>query len=96
MSIETRLDEFLRAEPIPSAEEMYRLGIEASTGANSGEVDLVTAHKWFNLAALQGNEEAMFHRRQLTEEMEPRQIAAAQRSAREWLRRHRPAVQAAA
>jgi TPR repeat protein len=96
MSIETRLDEFLRAEPIPSAEEMYRMGIEASTGAAGGAVDLVSAHKWFNLAALQGNEEAMFYRRQLTDEMDPRQIAAAQRSAREWLRKHRPAINVAA
>jgi TPR repeat protein len=96
MSIETRLDEFLRAERIPTADEMYRMGIEASTGADDGKVDLVMAHKWFNLAALQGNEDAMFYRRQLTEEMEPRQIAAAQRLAREWLRKHRPAVDIAA
>ena len=96
MSIETRIEEILSAERIPTAEEMYRMGIEASTGVDGQEVDLVQAHKWFNLAALQGNEEASFYRRQLTEEMDARQIAAAQRDAREWLRKYRPVVTSAA
>ncbi|NNU16029.1 hypothetical protein HK107_06805 [Parvularcula sp. ZS-1/3] len=96
MSIETRIEEILSAERVPSADEMYRMGIEASTGVEGGGVDLVAAHKWFNLAALQGNEEAMFYRRQITEEMDSRQVAAAQRDAREWLRKHRPAVTPAA
>ena len=92
MSIETRFEEIEVAERIPSAEEMYRLGIEASTGLEGTEVDLIAAHKWFNLAALQGNEEAVFYRQQLTEEMDRRQVAAAQRDAREWLRKYRPVV----
>lgn len=92
MSIETRIEEILGAEKIPTADEMYRMGIEASTGVDGGEVDLVAAHKWFNLAAMQGNEEAVFYRRQLTEEMDQRSVAAALREAREWLRKHRPAV----
>lgn len=96
MSIETRIEEILSAERIPTAEEMYRMGIEASTGVDGQEIDLVQAHKWFNLAALQGNEEASFYRRQLTEEMDARQIAAAQRDAREWLRKYRPVVTSAA
>ena len=94
MSIETRIEEILNAERIPSADEMYRMGIEASTAADGGEVDLVKAHTWFNLAALQGNEDAVFYRSQITLEMDSRQIAAAQRDAREWLRRHSPVVQA--
>lgn len=96
MSIETRIEEILNAERVPSADEMYRMGIEASTGVDGGAVDLVAAHKWFNLAALQGNEEATFYRKQITEEMDARQVAAAQRDAREWLRKHRPAVGTAA
>lgn len=92
MSIETRVEELILAERIPSAEEMYRMGIEASTGVDGGKVDLVAAHKWFNLAALQGNEEASFYRKQLTAEMDQRDVAAAQREAREWLRRFRPVV----
>lgn len=96
MSIETRIEEILSAERIPTADEMYRMGIEASTGADGGPVDLVTAHKWFNLAALQGNEEAGYYRQQVTAEMDKRQVAAAQREAREWLRRYRPVVSGAA
>lgn len=92
MSIETRIEEILQAERIPTADEMYRMGIAASTAMDGGEVDLVAAHKWFNLAALQGNEDAAFYRKQLTLEMDPKDIAAAQRDAREWLRKYRPAV----
>ncbi|MEE4213155.1 MAG: hypothetical protein V2I43_28245 [Parvularcula sp.] len=95
MSIETRLEEIVSAERIPTAEEMYRMGIEASTGVEGGAVDLVAAHKWFNLAALQGNQEAVFYRKQLTEEMDKNDVAAAQRDAREWLRKYRPVVSAA-
>lgn len=92
MSIETRMEDILTAQPIPSAEEMYRMGIEASTAAEGGDLDLVTAHKWFNLAALQGHEDAVFYRKQLTVEMDSRQIASAQRSAREWLKKHGSAL----
>ncbi|MEM9838499.1 MAG: hypothetical protein AAF830_05015 [Pseudomonadota bacterium] len=94
MSIETRIEEILNAERIPSADEMYRMGIEASTAVDGGDIDLIAAHKWFNLAALQGNEDAVFYRKQVTLEMDSRQVAAAQRDAREWLRKYRPVVQA--
>lgn len=96
MSIETRIEEILNAERIPTADEMYRMGIEASTGVDGGEIDLVSAHKWFNLSAVYGNEDAVFYRKQVTEEMDSRQIATAQREAREWLKRHRPVVSTAA
>lgn len=95
MSIETRIEEMTAVERIPSADEMYRMGIEASTGCEGCEIDLVQAHKWFNLASLQGNEDAAFYRKQLTVEMDQRQIAEAQREAREWLRQYRPVVSAA-
>jgi len=48
-------------------------------------VDYVAAHKWFNLAALKGSEEAKSWRAQISREMMPSQIAEAQRLAREWL-----------
>lgn len=76
-------------EPILSGEEMYRLGLEASTGGDSGEFDLITAHKWFNLAAMQGNLEARAYRAELAKEMAPEDIAEAQRQAREYLAAHR-------
>jgi TPR repeat protein len=96
MSIETRLEDILLAERIPSADDMYRMGIEASTGVEGGGIDLVAAHKWFNLAALHGNEDAVFYRKQLTAEMCSRDVASAQREAREWLRKHRPIMPSAA
>ena len=48
-------------------------------------VDYVAAHKWFNLAALSGSDEAKTWRAQISREMVPSQIAEAQRLAREWL-----------
>ena len=63
---------------------LYNLGLAYSTGQGVG-VDFVTAHKWFNLAALKGVEEAKRWRNQLSSEMETTQIAQAQKLAREWL-----------
>ena len=94
MSVELDLVSLQGAEKIVTADEMYRLGIEASTPGLGSETDLVTAHKWFNLAAMQGNEMAKEYRQQLTIEMPPRDVAAAQRKAREWLKSRRPALNA--
>jgi len=51
-------------------------------------VDYVAAHKWFNLAAMKGVNEARAWRAQLSREMSAVQIAEAQRQAREWLLKH--------
>jgi TPR repeat protein len=69
---------------------MYRLGLEASTGGVNGSFDLITAHKWFNLASMQGNIEARAYRAELAKEMTPDEVAEAQRLAREYLATHRP------
>lgn len=66
------------------ADALYNLGLAYSTGNGVG-VDFVAAHKWFNLAAMRGVEEAKSWRAQLAREMVPAQIAEAQRLAREWL-----------
>jgi TPR repeat protein len=58
-----------------------------STGRDVA-LDLVTAHKWFNLAALRGNEEAKRYRMEIAREMSKAEIAEAQRRAREWLSCH--------
>ena len=65
-------------------EALYNLGLAYSTGQGVG-VDMVAAHKWFNLAAVRGVEAAKTWRNQLAAEMAPTQIAEAQRLAREWL-----------
>src|SRR5262245_33406190 len=56
--------------------------------ANGDAVDLVAAHKWFNLAAMRGNQEAVRLRREIAAEMSPEEISAAQRAARDWLTTH--------
>lgn len=66
------------------AEALFNLGMMYSTG-RSVEPHLVTAHKWFNLAAMQGNQAARDYRIEIAQEMSQDDIAEAQRNAREWL-----------
>lgn len=63
----------------------FDLGCAYSTGSHGVECDLVEAHKWFNLAAVAGYEEGAQCRADISEEMTAREIAEAQRRAREWL-----------
>ncbi|HEY0439945.1 MAG TPA: sel1 repeat family protein [Xanthobacteraceae bacterium] len=65
----------------------YDLGMMYSTG-RSVPVDLVAAHKWFNIAAVRGNSEAIRLRREIAAEMSGADVATAQRAARDWLTRH--------
>ena len=60
------------------------LGMNCTTGA-AVPVDLVSAHKWFNLAAVKGNIDAIRLRREIADQMSEIEIAAAQRAARDWL-----------
>lgn len=64
---------------------LYDLGIAYSTGSHGVDCDLVEAHKWFNLAAAKGHEAASWCRADVSDEMTAREIAEAQRRAREWL-----------
>jgi TPR repeat protein len=68
-----------------SSEALYELGVAYSTGTHGLEVDLIEAHKWFNLAALNGNTLGQQCRADIAEEMTAREIAEAQRQARAWL-----------
>ncbi len=63
----------------------YDLGVAFSTGSHGVACDLIEAHKWFNLAAAKGHEEASWCRADISEEMTAREIAEAQRRARQWL-----------
>ena len=63
----------------------YDLGVAFSTGSHGAACDLIEAHKWFNLAASRGHEEAALCRADVSDEMTAREIAEAQRRAREWL-----------
>jgi TPR repeat protein len=64
------------------------LGFAYSTGAGGYPMDLITAHKWFNLAALAGSSEAQYCRADIADQMSSREIAEAQRQARTWLSGH--------
>ncbi len=66
------------------AAALYILGTRYSTGRDV-EQDLIAAHKWFNLAAMMGHEEARISRAELASEMSAADVAEAQRQARAWL-----------
>lgn len=67
------------------ASACFDLGVVYSTGSHGIGCDLVEAHKWFNLAALGGHEEAQACRADISDEMTAREIAEAQRRARSFL-----------
>jgi len=62
----------------------------ACTGqaGRSGVVNLVAAHKWFNLAALKGRADAISMRREVAEMMSDVEIATAPGEARAWMTAH--------
>ncbi len=66
-------------------EALFELGMMYCNGREV-DTDLITAHKWFNLAALKGNQAAKEYRMELAREMTKDQVAEAQRQAREWLK----------
>jgi len=77
------------------ADVSFELGIMYSIG-RLVPADLVTAHKWFNIAVMRGNKEAIGYRREIASEMSEAEIAAAQRAARDWLKASGRADQRAA
>lgn len=79
--IESRLAQAARGD----ADACYELGIAYSSGAGGLDVDLIEAHKWFNLSALAGSLRGQQCRAEIAEEMSAREIAEAQRQARAWL-----------
>ena len=66
---------------------LFERGLYWASG-RSGVVNLVAAHKWFNLAALKGRVDALSLRREVAELMSDVEIAAAQREARAWISAH--------
>jgi TPR repeat protein len=68
-----------------SADMLFEIGMMYSVGRDT-PVDLISAHKWFNLAAVRGSAEAIRLRREVADQMSDAEIAVAQRAARDWLR----------
>ena len=52
------------------------------------EVNLVSAHKWFNLAVMSGSEEAKEYRTEIALEMTTAEKAKALKSARKYMNLH--------
>lgn len=71
--------------PESTGDELFRMGLLYSTGQGGAPRDYVSAHMLFNLAAMRGSEEAKAYRRELSQEMDPADVAEAQRAARRWL-----------
>jgi TPR repeat protein len=85
MGISTEKAELAAQGSMPDA--LFELGMLYATGRDVA-ADLVSAHKWFNLAAARGNRSALSYRVELAREMSSDQIAEAQKLAREWLQTH--------
>jgi uncharacterized protein len=75
----------VHATAIPDG--LFERGMYWASG-RSGVVNLVAAHKWFNLAALKGHVHAIAMRREVAELMSENEIASAQREARAWMTTH--------
>jgi uncharacterized protein len=69
------------------SDALFERGLYWASG-RSGVVNLVAAHKWFNLAALKGRTDAIAMRREVAELMSDVEIATAQREARAWMTAH--------
>lgn len=80
--IESRLRDAARG----NARACFDLGMVYASGAQDVPMDLIEAHKWFNIAASSGSEEAQQCRAEIAEDMSAREIIAAQKAARAWLR----------
>lgn len=79
--VESRLADAARGD----CDACYDLGMIYSSGSGGIDVDLIQAHKWFNLAALGGSEAGQSCRAEIADDMTAREIAEAQRQARAWL-----------
>ncbi|MGA8897954.1 hypothetical protein [Bradyrhizobium sp.] len=75
----------VQASGIPDL--LFERGLYWASG-RSGVVNLIAAHKWFNLAAVKGRSDAIQMRREVAELMSEAEIAAAQREARDWMSTH--------
>lgn len=74
-------------EATANGDALFDLGVLYSSGRN-GLIDLVAAHKWFNLAALKGRVDAISLRQEIAGQMSSAEIAIAQREARAWMATH--------
>lgn len=75
------------AREVNGADSLFELGLRYCLGREVPK-DLISAHKWFNLAAMRGNGAARQYRLEIAREMSSGDVAEAQRQARTWLQTH--------
>lgn len=68
-------------------DQYYALGMAAAAGRD-GQVDLVEAHMWMNIAAVKGHDGAVDTRNEIAASMSKMELAQALRRAREWMTVH--------
>src|SRR3954464_3518154 len=76
----------LETSPV-TADTIFERGMMYASGREV-PIDLIAAHKWFNIAATKGHAEAAQLRREVATEMKDAEIGQAQRAARDWLKTH--------
>lgn len=69
------------------ADILFELGMMYATGRDC-EIDMVAAHKWFNIAAIKGCDRAAALRGEVAASMTKMELAQALREAREWMTMH--------
>jgi TPR repeat protein len=70
---------------MPVQKIFYQAGLVCAAGIDA-DIDLVAAHKWFNLAASRGHEEAKFQRQEMAELLTSEEVKTALSAARDWLK----------
>jgi TPR repeat protein len=70
-----------------NADILFEMGMMYATGREC-EIDMIAAHKWFNIAAIKGCSRAAMLRSEVAETMSKAELARALREAREWMTRH--------
>ena len=69
------------------ADILFDLGLMYATGRDCA-VDLVAAHKWFNIAAIKGCDRAGSMRAEVAANMNKADLVKALRQARDWMTVH--------
>jgi len=69
------------------ADVFCEMGLMYATGRGC-DLDLVSAHKWLNIAAIKGSDRAAGLRADLAATMTKMELAQALRAAREWMTMH--------
>jgi len=71
--------------PDACTDDLYQAGLACAAGIDT-DIDLIAAHKWFNLAASKGHEDAKLQRQEMAELLSSDEVKAALSAARDWLK----------